>query len=87
VSAGRRKHWHQTCVRSQSIPDGCSYDEAVKFQEQIDVIRKGKCYSCKKGVKDECGTRDSWEVTCEYADIILYIVFILHKTGWLKDWL
>ncbi len=84
---GRRKHWHQTCVRSQSIPDGCSYDEALEFQDQMDAIRKGSCYSCKKDVEDECGTRNSLKVTCEYADIILHTVFMLYKTGWLKDWL
>jgi hypothetical protein len=28
MSAGRRKHWNQSCVRSQSIPDECSYDKA-----------------------------------------------------------
>lgn len=83
----RRKHWHSTCLRSQSIPDECSYDKALDFQEEMDKFRKDNCYSCSLDVEEECGVRDSWEVTCEYGDIILHTVFMLHKTGWLKAWL
>lgn len=83
----RQKHWHKTCVRSQSLLDGCGYDEVLIFQEQMDANRKGRCYSCKKDIEDECGARDSWEVTCGYADIMLHTVFILYQSGWLKNWL
>ena len=81
-----RKHWHDNCIRSQSIPDGCSYKEALDFQVQMDMIRNGRCNSCGKDM-EECGLRDSWAVTCEYADIMLHTVFMLYKTGWLKSWL
>jgi superfamily II DNA or RNA helicase len=82
-----KRHWHDTCRRSQSVPDERSYDEALEFQDQMDRFRHGKCYSCQTDVKDECGGRETWKVTCEYADIMLHTMFFLYKSGWLKDWI
>lgn len=82
----RREHWHEDCRRSESIPDDPSHDEAVDFQIEMDAFRTGVCHSCGKGIA-ECGGRSSVAVTCEYADIMVHTVFMLHRAGWLKAWL
>lgn len=87
VPPGAPKHWHANCVKSQMRPDGCGYKEAEAFQVQMDMFRKGRCYSCRKDVAEECGLRDTRAVTCEYADIMVHTVFMLHATGWLKRWI
>jgi hypothetical protein len=52
----------------------------------MDMICNRRCNSCGKDI-EECRLCDLWAVTCEYADIMLYTVFMLYKTGWLKSWL
>lgn len=82
----REEHWHGGCKRSNSRPDGSQYDDALAFQIQLDTLRRVRCQSCGNEI-DECGNRDSWAVTCEYADIMVHTVFMLHRVGWLKAWM
>jgi hypothetical protein len=86
VQPSTREHWHEDCPRSGSIPADPKYDDAVDFQIEMDGFRTGVCHSCGKEI-EECGGRSSAAVTCEYADIMVHTVFMLHQAGWLKAWI
>jgi hypothetical protein len=79
-------HWHKTCFRSKGIADELGYSESVEWQVRMDQFRQGICRWCKKGV-DQCGLRDSLSITCRYGDIIMPVLFILHRQGWLASWI
>jgi hypothetical protein len=86
VQPSTREHWHEDCPRSGSIPADPKYDDAVDFQIEMDGFRTGVCHSCGKKI-EECGGRSSAAVTCEYAEIMVHTVFMLHRAGWLKAWM
>jgi superfamily II DNA or RNA helicase len=86
VQPSTREHWHEDCPRSGSIPADPKYDDAVDFQIEMDGFRTGVCHSCGKKI-EECGGRSSAAVTCEYAEIMVHTVFMLHRSGWLKAWM
>jgi superfamily II DNA or RNA helicase len=86
VQPSTREHWHEDCPRSGSIPADPEYDHAVDFQIEMDGFRTGVCHSCGKKI-EECGGRSSAAVTCEYAEIMVHTVFMLHQAGWLKAWI
>ena len=86
VQPSTREHWHEDCPRSGSIPADPEYDHAVDFQIEMDGFRTGVCHSCGKKI-EECGGRSSVAVTCEYAEIMVHTVFMLHRAGWLKTWI
>ena len=80
------KHWYRNCKKSQSMPDECEYEKLLDWQVEMDQFRKGQCYSCKRKIS-KCGVRDSWQITCSYGDIILPVLFLLYRRGWLKQWI
>jgi superfamily II DNA helicase RecQ len=79
-------HWYKTCFRSKGIADDLGYEELMEWQVGMDEFRQGICRWCKKGI-DQCGIRDSLKVSCPYGDVMMPVVFILYRQGWLKGWL
>ena len=84
--SGSDQHWHKNCKKSQSVPDNCEYRLTLDWQCEMDEFRRGQCHSCKLDIS-ECGLRDSSEVTCQYGDVILPVVYILYQQGWLHRWI
>jgi superfamily II DNA helicase RecQ len=82
------EHWYQTCYRWQGLGDQeLGYDESVDWQIDMDKFRHGACPWCQKAI-DDCGTRSSLnEITCIYGDIVMPVVFILYKQGWVEKWM
>jgi hypothetical protein len=68
------------------MADDLGYSESVDWQIGMNEFRRGRCSWCKEDI-DKCGTRTSLDITCVYGEVIIPVLFILDRQGWLKKWL
>jgi hypothetical protein len=62
------------------------YERCQDWQADMDEFRRGVCRWCKQDIAD-CGLDSPLGVRCEYQDIIVPVLFLLFKLGWLREWI
>ena len=80
------RHWYETCPRQPLYKDGCGYAEYTDWHDDVEEYKTGRCWSCNEDV-DNCDVRTGFEISCQYADVMLPVLFILQKRGWLRKWM